>query len=236
MGETTGIAWAGSTLNFWTGCIKVSPGCKHCYMYRDKERYGMDPKQVIRTRPATFNAAAKWKDPRRVFVCSWSDFFIEQADPWRDDAWAAMAAAPWHTYMILTKRPENIPNRLPDTWGDGWPNVWLGVSVESQDYTHRIETLATVDAAVRFVSYEPALGPVNWEPYIANGYIDWLISGGESGRNPRPADLGWFLDARDVCEAYGVPFFHKQHGGTKHTDGAWGGYLLDGRAYQEFPG
>lgn len=235
MGQNSKIEWTNATWNPWQGCLKVSPGCKQCYMYRDKERYGQDPKTVIRSSPATFNAPLKWGEPRKVFTCSWSDFFIEQADNWRDDAWNIIRQTPHLTYQILTKRPENIARRLPDDWGDGWPNVWLGVSVESAQYHHRIITLSDIPSRIRFVSYEPALGPVDFEPVMSLGLIDWLISGGESGHSPRPANLDWFRQARADCQKWNVAYFHKQHGGSGKIDGAWGGRLLDGREWNEMP-
>lgn len=87
MAKETGISWTDSTVNFWHGCVKVSEGCKYCYMFRDKERYRQEPTTVIRSKESTFNKPLHWKEPRLIFVCSWSDFFIEQADEWRDDAW-----------------------------------------------------------------------------------------------------------------------------------------------------
>lgn len=233
MGFTTGVHWTDHTVNFWQGCLKVSPGCKACYMYRDKERYGQDPKTVVRSAPATFNAPLKWTEPARVFTCSWSDFFIESADNWRDDAWDIIRRTPHLTYQILTKRPENIKDRLPDDWGNGWPNVWLGVSVETKKYLWRLVALENISSMVRFVSYEPALEYVDFYPY--SPIIDWIISGGESGYNPRLADLDWFRKTRDDCQTYGMKYFHKQHGGSKKIDGAWGGRTLDGRTWDEFP-
>jgi protein gp37 len=202
-------------------------------MYRDKARYGQDPTQIIRSGPATFNAPLKWTAPRKVFTCSWSDFFIEQADEWRDDAWAIIRKTPHLAYQILTKRPENIFSRLPNDWSDGWSNVWLGVSVESPKYWHRIITLTHTPAKVRFISYEPALEYVDFTPGLS--LIDWLISGGESGYNPRPANLDWFRQVRDDCQRFGVAYFHKQHGGNKRIDGVWGGRVLDGKIHNEFP-
>lgn len=235
MGDRTGITWTDSTWNCWQGCLKVSPGCKQCYMYREKERYGQDPKVVVRSKPATFNAPLKWHDPRKVFTCSWTDFFIEQADEWRGDAWNIIRRTPHLTYQILTKRPENIKDRLPSDWGEGWPNVWLGVSVETPDYNWRIIELSDIPAVIRFVSYEPALAAIDFAPSMAAGWIDWIISGGESGYDPRPADMDWFRQVRDDCLKFGVAYFHKQHGGSKKVDGVWGGYLLDGVEWAEFP-
>lgn len=233
MGKNSNIEWTDSTWNPWYGCLKVSPGCKQCYMYRDMDRYGRDPKVVTRAKAATFNAPQHWTEPQKVFTCSWSDFFIEQADEWRDDAWWIIKQTPHLTYQVLTKRPENITGRLPDDWGEGYPNVWLGVSVESPIYLPRIGILSETPAVVHFVSYEPALTYVDFTSY--SNQIDWLISGGESGYKPRPADLDWFRRTRDHCNLDEIAFFHKQHGGSKKIEGVWGGRTLDGRTWDEFP-
>lgn len=112
MGNSSNIEWTDATWNPWHGCHKVSQGCKNCYMFRDKRRYGQDPNVVTRAASTTFYAPLKWKKPRRIFTCSWSDFFIEEADPWRDEAFAIMALTPQHTYQVLTKRPESKPTKL----------------------------------------------------------------------------------------------------------------------------
>jgi protein gp37 len=238
MGEKTGIEWTDATWNPWMGCLKVSPGCKQCYMYRDMKRYGRNPKVVTRSK-TTFNNPLKWakgshEPGTKIFTCSWSDWFIEQADEWRDEAWDIIRHSPF-TYQILTKRTENIPDRLPHDWGDGWPNVWLGVSVETSAYYDRLWELAEIPAAVRFISYEPALGPVDFAPALSSKKYQWLISGGESGYDPRPAQMDWFREARDVARWFSVAYFHKQHGGSQKVGGAWGGRLLDGRTWSEFP-
>src|SRR5688500_2786405 len=126
--EKTKIQWTDATVNFWTGCTKVSDGCKFCYMYRDKERLRKDPKTVLRTSDEIFYKALKWKDAKRIFTCSWSDFFIKDADEWRKDAWDVIRKTQHHQWQILTKRPERIKECLPEDWGGGWDNVWLGVS------------------------------------------------------------------------------------------------------------
>lgn len=187
MAQKTKIEWTDASVNFWTGCKKVSPGCKFCYMYRDKERYGKDPAKVLKTAPPTFNAALKWSDPKRIFTCSWSDFFLEDADPWRNKAWEVIKATPQHQWQILTKRPELIADRLPSDWGSGYKNVLLGVSIENQDYWNRVYTLSKVPAEGRFLSLEPLLGPIDVLSKV-NGTrpidsIDWVIIGGESGND-----------------------------------------------------
>lgn len=233
MTQNSNIEWTNDTWNPWQGCLKVSPGCKACYMYRDKKRYGQNPKVVVRSKPPTFNAPLKKLKGPLVFTCSWSDFFIEQADAWIDDAWDIIRQTPHLTYQILTKRPENIKYRLPEDWGYGWDNVWLGVSVEDTKHLWRLEYLEDTPAVVKFVSYEPALEYVNFTGFVPT--IDWLISGGESGPNFRPADLNWFRQVRDDCQHHNIRYFHKQHGGNRKINGAWGGRELDGRTWEQMP-
>ena len=225
MGQTTGIEWTDATWNPWHGCHKVSAGCKGCYMFTDKKRYGQNPNVVVRSK-TTFNAPLKWEEPRRVFTCSWSDFLIEEADPWRDEAWDIMRRTPWHTYQVLTKRIERAAGHVPNP---PLPNVWLGISCEDQATAdERIPLLLQTPAAIRFVSYEPALGPVNFDqrpedndkpywfscfcPAFGQPGIDWIIAGGESGPGARSPHPNWFRNARDQCIGAGVPFFFKQWG------------------------
>jgi protein gp37 len=134
-------------------------------MYRDKKRYGQDPTLVVRSHPATFNNPRRVKEPTLIFTCSWSDFFIEEADQWRPEAWEIIRATPQHTYQILTKRPERMDVNLPPGWP--FPNVWLGVSVENQKMAdRRIPILLQTPAVVRFISAEPLLGPIDFLPYL----------------------------------------------------------------------
>jgi protein gp37 len=192
-------------------------------MFRDQERYGQNPNIVRRTSPSTFTAPLHWNEPQRIFTCSWSDFFIEEADPWRDDAWGIIAMTPQHTYQILTKRPERIPDE------DYAPNVWLGVSVENARFYQRVERLQKLQAAVRFLSIEPLLGPMADLPLDG---IGWVIVGGESGPDFRPLNLEWVRQIRDRCTERGIPFFFKQHSALQPKKL---GRLLDGREWNEFP-
>lgn len=272
MAETTGIHWADATWNPWYGCKMVSAGCSKCYMFREMKHYGRDPNVVTRAAVASFTNPRKWaksgkvKPGARIFTCSWSDWFIDKADPWRDEAWQIVKDTPEFTYMILTKRPERIAEHLPADWGNGYPNVWLGVTTENQATANeRIPILLRIPAAVRWLSVEPMIGPVdlNLVPRLDDAYlrqkgetgvvmdanepddytywakreaIQWVITGGESDpSDPRPCDLDWVRSVRNLCVADGVAFFHKQHGGTKKIDGAWGGRELDGRTWDEFP-
>ena len=239
MSKETPISWTNRTWNPFQGCTKISAGCVHCYMFRDKKRYGQDPTKVVRSAPVTFNAPLKWKEPALVFTCSWSDWFHRDADVWRDEAYDIIRRTPHLTYQILTKRADRIKDHLPADWGDtGYPNVWLGVSTENQRRAdERIPLLDEIPARVKFISAEPLLGPLDITRYLTAGGISWVITGGESGYRGqiRPAELDWFRAIRDQCQSAGVPFHHKQHGGWERIDGHWGGRELDGREWQEMP-
>lgn len=231
MGKETHIQWTEKTWNPIQGCRKVSAGCKNCYMFSDKRRYGQNPEFVARSSDATFYAPLKWKEPSLIFTCSWSDWFIEEGDAHRAEMWDVIRRTPHHTYQILTKRPERIAEHLPSDWGDGWPNVWLGVSVENQDAAdRRIPQLLRVPAKVRFLSCEPLLEAVDlsaFQPFrayrndppklddlrgIAAGRIDWVIVGGESGSGARECNLAWIDSLMSQCSEADVPVFVKQLG------------------------
>lgn len=230
MAQNSKIQWTNHTWNPWHGCRKVSAGCKFCYMYRDKERYKQDPTTVLRSKTG-FHKPLSWLDPALVFTCSWSDWFIEDADAWRDEAWRIIKNTPHLTYQILTKRPERILQCLPDDWGDGYENVWLGVSVENQEaYGKRIHELCNITAKVRFLSAEPLIGPIDMGldsgVYVFGGdgdlgdikdNIHWVIVGGESGKSTgkyryRPCKLDWILSIIGQCYLFDVPVFVKQMG------------------------
>ena len=249
MGKESKIAWTQASQNFWTGCKKVSAGCKHCYMFRDMRRWGKDPEEVTRTSEGTFNAPLKWKEPRVIFTCSWSDYFIDSADAWREDAWSIIRRTPQHVWLLLTKRPENIASRLPGDWegGRNYPNVWLGVTIEEPRVLGRIEILRRTNHPNLFISLEPLLLP----PIIKHDVeifrktfagIKWMIAGGESGYYARPCFIEFFEHIIDYGKTLGIPIFIKQTGsymakesGYKHSAGAdpaeWPEFLR----VQEYP-
>lgn len=233
MGASTTISWTERTWNPWRGCTKISPGCKNCYMFAAQLRYGSEPRTVVRTK--TWNDPLRWqrqaeRDSRRVlvFTCSWSDWFHESADQWRDEAWQIIRCCPNLIFQILTKRPERIADHLPEDWGMGYPNVWLGTSIELNDYVWRANVLRETPAAVRFISAEPLLGPLT--DLQLNG-IHWLIVGGESGPHYRPMEYAWVRDLRDRALAEGVAFFFKQSAGPRPETGT----RLDGRYWRQYP-
>lgn len=228
MADKTSIEWTDATWNPVTGCTKVSPGCKYCYAERIMERFGHQRFTDIILHPERLDYPLRWRRPRRVFVNSMSDLFHEAIpDEFVQQVFEVMVRAEWHTFQILTKRAERLAElapRLP------WPpNVWQGVSIETNQYTWRIAYLQRVPAAVRFLSVEPLLGPISDLPLDS---IHWVIVGGESGPNHRSADAEWVRDLRDQCIRMHIPFFFKQWGGR--TPKARG-RLLDGRVWDEMP-
>jgi protein gp37 len=234
MGSTTVVAWTERTFNSWRGCTKISPGCKHCYMFTAQERYGRDPSVVVRTK--TWGDPVRWQKAaaaagrtEMVFTCSWSDWFHEGADQWRDEAWALLKSTPNLQYQILTKRPERILDHLPADWGNGYSNVWLGVSVEDRRFgLPRIDVLRPVPATVRFLSVEPLLEDLGQLDLTG---IDWVIVGGESGPDFRPMDHDWARSIRDQCDAAGVAFFMKQSAAPRTEMGI----ELDGVIRRDYP-
>lgn len=244
MAITSSIEWTDATWNPWQGCTKVSEACDHCYMFRDMRRWGRDPSVVRKSADATWSLPIKRvkgkyviPDGWKVFTCSWSDWFHKAADAWRPQAWDIIRQRPRVIFQIVTKRTERIRDCLPPDWGDGWPNVWLIATVENQHWADvRVPQLLEVPAAVRGLSIEPLLGPLElWKsfpcayycdesighvshPFLpdANGCnsggIDWIIAGGESGAHARPSHPDWIRSLRDQCQAAGVAFFFKQWG------------------------
>jgi protein gp37 len=179
---------------------------------------------------AVLELPLRWRSPKRIFVNSMSDLFQDGVP--RDfirRVWDVMGRARWHTYQILTKRPENMLTAITQERLPMLPNVWLGTSVESAHYVHRIDTLRRVPAAVRFVSFEPLLGPIG---RVSLSGIHWAIVGGESGPSARPMAEKWVIQIRLMCNRAGTAFFFKQWGGTNKRKA---GRLLEGRTWDEYP-
>jgi protein gp37 len=234
MAQATSIEWTDATWNPVTGCTKISPGCKHCYAERMAHRLKLMGQPRYRNgfkvtlQPDLLEQPLRWKEPRLVFVNSMSDLFHEDVPlDYIKRVFEVMGQAYWHVFQILTKRAM----RLADLSGEfNWPpNVWMGVSIENQDYVWRIEHLRQVPAAVRFLSIEPILGTI---PKLPLQDIDWVIVGGESGPGARPIKAEWVRDIRDRCLGLDVPFFFKQWGGVHK---ARFGRQLDGRTWDDMP-
>lgn len=240
MGEKTAISWTQHTANFWIGCRQVGPGCANCYAKSIVEKYGKRFEEVRRTKSAwtdvvRWNRAAQAAGKQEmVFTCSMSDFFIEDADQWRPEAWNLIKDTPNLIYQILTKRPELIAGRLPADWGQGYPNVWLGVSVENKRFLIRMDTLRRVPVVLRFISAEPLLQDVMPELESHIDGFSWVIVGGESGNGSndfRPMPHEWARNIRDLCRRRGIKFFFKQSAAFRTEMGT----TLDGRQYREYP-
>jgi protein gp37 len=217
-----------------TGCTQVSPGCAHCYAKVFAERWRGIPGHPyeqgfdLRLWPERLDVPLRWRKPRTIFVNSMSDLFHEDIPlDFVDQVFATMRQAHWHTFQILTKRHDRLAD-LTDRFD--WPvNVWMGVSIENRRFVHRADALRAVPAAVRFISAEPLLGPL--EGLDLKG-IDWLIAGGESGARHRRVDPNWIRELRDSCVRDGVAFFFKQWGGHRPKSN---GRDLDGRQWDEYP-
>jgi len=243
MADRSPIEWTEATWNPTTGCDRVSAGCDNCYalalagrlkaMGSAKYQIDGDPRTsgpgfALTVHPAALQVPRRWREPRMIFVNSMSDLFHAQVPiSFVRDVLAVIADTPHHTYQLLTKRARRL-RRLAG--GLNWPpNLWVGVSVEDAGALARVDDLRQVPAAVRFLSCEPLLGPLN--DLRLHG-IDWVIAGGESGTNARHVNPDWVRQLRDVTAQAGVPFFFKQWGGRTAKSV---GRLLDGRTWDEYP-
>lgn len=244
MATKSKIEWTQSTWNPVRGCSRVSEGCRFCYAERMATRFSgknmayeglakMTPsgprwENKIRVVPELLEAPRKWRKPQLIFVNSMSDLFHADVDAsFIAQVFDVMRAADWHKFQILTKRSERLLELSPDI---EWPhNVWMGVSVENQDYTCRIDHLRETGARIKFLSLEPLLGPL---PDLDLTDIDWAIVGGESGPGARPMREEWVIQIRDQCQVADVPFFFKQWGGVNKKRN---GRSLDGQTYDELP-
>jgi len=235
MATQSAIEWTESTWNPVTGCTKISAGCLNCYAERMARRLrAMGQKRYtngfrVTLHPEALNEPCGWKKPRIVFVNSMSDLFHERIPlDFIQDVFTVMKENRQHTFQILTKRSQRLRRLAPLLkWSE---NIWMGVTVENNDYIERIDDLLQVDARIRFLSLEPLLGPV---PDLLLTGIDWVIVGGESGPGARPMHQRWVLDIREHCEETGVPFFFKQWGGVNKKRA---GRLLQGRTWDNYPG
>jgi protein gp37 len=234
MSTRSSIEWTEATWNPVTGCTKVSPGCKHCYAERMSKRLKAmgQPKYAngfeLTVHPECLDQPLDWKKPRMIFVNSMSDLFHGDVPlSFIQDVFRVMRRASQHTFQVLTKRSQRLLELNPRL---DWPdNVWMGVSVENQDYRFRIDHLRKTSARVKFLSLEPLLGPL---PHLGLHNIDWVIVGGESGPGARPMDEAWVIDIRDQCQANDVPFFFKQWGGVRRKEA---GRELKGRTWNQMP-
>jgi protein gp37 len=234
MAQGSAIEWTEATWNPVTGCTKISAGCKNCYAERMAERLqAMGVPQYtngfnLTLQPRALDLPLRWKKPRTIFVNSMSDLFHRDVPlPFIRQVFDVMNACPQHTFQVLTKRPEIAAHYAPQLhWGT---NIWMGTSVENMLVLHRVESLRTIPAAVRFLSIEPLIGPL---PRLDLHGMDWVIVGGESGPGARPMRPEWVESIRDQCVDANVAFFFKQWGGVNKKKT---GRELDGRTWDEMP-
>ncbi len=234
MGSKSAIEWTESTWNPVTGCDKISPGCKHCYAERMAHRLkAMGQQNYINGFDLALHEHAlelplTWKKPQVVFVNSMSDLFHDDVpEDFILKVFDVMRKANWHQFQVLTKRADRLLELDPIL---PWKrNIWMGVSVENQDYVSRIDSLRQTTAHLKFLSLEPLLGSIH---DMNLRCIDWVIAGGESGPKARPMQPEWVRDIRDQCLSAQVSFFFKQWGGV-HKKKA--GRLLDDRIWDEMP-
>lgn len=251
MGQQTAISWCDHTFNPWWGCVKVSPACDHCYAEtfskrvglkvwgHDSERRFFGPEHWLE--PERWNRAAeRARTRRRVFCASMADVFEDRPElalPRMQLFNLIEKWTPWLDWLLLTKRPANILRMVPNEWRSQFPsNVWIGTTAEDQHWLDvRARYLADVPAIVRFLSYEPALGPLTELAFYTGGAgarFHWVIAGGESGHHARAMKPEWVRFVRDTCIITGTPFHFKQWGGVHPKAN---GCELDGREWKEFP-
>lgn len=245
MAKNSKIGWTTHTHNFWQGCTKVSAECRFCYIEAIMKRAGRVPfGGPIRTKtwnaPFAWDRAAKKAGERhRVFTCSMSDFFHEGADAWRPEAWEVIKACKNLDWLVLTKRPELVRERLPPDWGSGYSNVWLGVTCGCSQSLYRLPILRDIPAAVKFVSAEPLLERMDFREHLH--WIDWVITGCERAARGerRPMDADWVRDIDAQCEAAGKAHFFKQAYLVDESGEEYGVPCeepkLDGALLQRFP-
>jgi protein gp37 len=240
MSANSRIEWTEATWNPVTGCTKVSPGCAHCYAETFAERFRGVPGHPyergfdLTLRPERLEQPLLWRRPKVIFVNSMSDLFHEDIPlEYIQKVFSTMEEAAWHQFQVLTKRSGRLLELAPSL---PWPkNVWMGVSVENQRWTKRVNDLRRTPAVVKFLSCEPLLGPLKLDLRD----IGWVIVGGESGHGARPMNVEWARSIRDQCQEQGVPFFFKQWGahdeaGIRRGKSA-SGRVLDDRTWDEMP-
>ncbi|OGU83099.1 MAG: hypothetical protein A2254_08625 [Ignavibacteria bacterium RIFOXYA2_FULL_35_9] len=234
MAKNSSIEWTESTWNPITGCTKVSPGCKFCYAERMAKRLkamgsaNYENGFKLTLHEHVLELPLTWKKPQTIFVNSMSDLFHKNVPlEFIQKMFDVMNKAYWHKFQILTKRSERLFEFDPMlSWTD---NIWMGVSVENQNYTYRIDHLRYTNAKVKFISIEPLIGPIQ---HLDLSNINWIIVGGESGPGARPMKEEWVVSIRDECKRAKVPFFFKQWGGVNKKKN---GRVLKGRTWEEMP-
>lgn len=213
--------------NPWHGCRKISAGCKHCYVYRTDQRYGRDSTAVARNSefslPIQKNRRGEYKIPpgELVYTCFTSDFFLEDADSWRPEAWAMIRERQDLHFLMVTKRIHRLEETVPQDWGRGYENVTICCTVENQDRAdYRLPIFLEAPIRHKQIICEPLLEQIDLSRYLG-GWIEGLIAGGESGNEARLCRYQWVLSLREQCREAGVPFTFKQTGAYFEKDGRY---------------
>lgn len=212
--------------NPWHGCHKVSEGCAHCYMYFLDSKRGLDTSHVFRTENFAMpiqrrrNGHFKLPSGMTIYVGLSTDFFVEEADQWRDEAWSIIRQRPDIFFRLLTKRPQRFTDCLPDDWGDGYDNVMLNVTTENQTRAdERLPILIETPAKHRGFMVAPYIGPVDAEEYLRAGLIEEVLCGGENYDGARPCHYEWVKQLSDQCRRYDVTFDFIETGTVFVKDG-----------------
>lgn len=216
--------------NPWHGCVKASEGCKHCYMYYLDRKRGQDGAHIYKTKsrfryPLQKDRTGNYKiqSGEHIRVCMTSDFFLEEADPWRPEAWAMMRRRSDVVFTLLTKRPQRVERCLPPDWGDGWDNISFNVTCENQRRAdERIPILHALPFKHKGIMCAPFIGPVRIDKYLAQGQIEQVICGGENYDGARPCHFEWVQALRADCVRYDTRFCFIETGSV---------FVKDGRTY-----
>ena len=212
--------------NLWHGCHKLSPGCKHCYVYRGDSRRGVDSKVIAKTKnfdlPIRKKRNGEYKIPpgTMVYTCFTSDFFVEDADPWRAEAWDMIRQRHDLRFMMITKRIDRLYESLPADWGDGYENVTICCTVENQDRAdYRLPLYMVAPIKHKIIICEPLLERVDLSAYQIGSWVEQVVAGGESGYQARPCDFDWIMELQHLCVEQNVSFWFKQTGARFVKDG-----------------
>jgi protein gp37 len=211
--------------NPWHGCHKISPGCAHCYVYRHDARYERDPAEVRKNAdfglPVRRDRNGHFKIPpgELVYTCFTSDFFLEDADAWRKEAWDMIRMRDDLSFFWITKRIHRFSVNLPADWGEGYPHVSIATTVENQDRADfRMPLYLAAPIRHKSIVCEPLLERINLTPYLSEA-VEQVTVGGESGNEARVCRYEWVLDIREQCRQRGIPFHFKQTGALFEKDG-----------------
>lgn len=226
---TNAIVKKSKMWNLWHGCHKLSQGCKHCYVYRGDAKRNVDSSVVTQTKnfdlPIQKKRNGEYKIPSGtlVYTCFTSDFFVEDADGWRPEAWKMMRERSDLSFMMITKRIDRFASCIPDDWGEGYENVTICCTIENQECAdYRLPIYKAAPIRHKILICEPLLGKIDLRPYHIGEWVEQVVVGGESGYEARPCDFDWVMDLHDVSVESNVAFWFKQTGAK---------FIKDGEAY-----